>query len=40
MAKLIKTKKHIVKLTMVKVFVIVKLLMAKLTIIKQNMAKK
>jgi hypothetical protein len=40
MAKLIKTKKNIVKLTMVKVFVIVKLLMAKLTIIKQNMAKK
>jgi hypothetical protein len=40
MAKLIKIKQNIVKLTMVKLFVIVKLLMAKLTIIKQNMGKK
>jgi hypothetical protein len=40
MAKLIKAKPTIIKLTMVKLFVFTKLLMAKLAIIKLNMVKK
>jgi hypothetical protein len=40
MAKLTKAKPIIVKLTMVKLFIIVKSLMDKLTIIKLNMAQK
>ncbi len=40
MVKLIKVKPTIVKLTMVKLFTILNLFMATLTIIKPNMAKK
>jgi hypothetical protein len=40
MVKFIKAKPTIVKLTMVKLFIITKLLMATLAIIKLNMAKK
>jgi hypothetical protein len=40
MAKLTKVKPSIVKLTMVTLFITIKLLMAKLAIIKLNMAQK
>jgi hypothetical protein len=40
MVNFIKAKPTIIKSTMVKLFIIVKLLMAKLVIIKQNMAQK
>jgi hypothetical protein len=40
MAKLVRARPNIVKLAIIKLFIIVKLFMAKLTIIKWNMAKK
>jgi hypothetical protein len=40
MAKLIKAKPIIVKLAMHKLFIIIKLIMAKIAIIKPNMAQK
>jgi hypothetical protein len=39
MAKLVRAKPNIVELAMVKLFIIAKLFMAKLTIIKLNMGK-